>query len=124
MQKMYANIDFDNNNQIIVGIKPIIFGDIEYTGCKKIKLVNYDIKDENGNTITMQKIDDNSPVEYDNLTQLFMDADNSKNANAQLLAQYAKSQINNATLVSQNAKQQLINAQLLTEIAKLKGSTK
>lgn len=100
----------DNSNEMVVGLAPIVIGDIEFFGCKKLKLVDYQTKDENDKDVTKQKVDNNAPVEYDSLTQLFMGVDNSKLSNAQLLTQLAK--------------QQLINAQLLTEIAKLKGSTK
>lgn len=110
MQKMYASMQADNANEMVVGLAPIVIGDIEFFGCKKLKLVDYQTKDENDKEVTKQKVDNNVPVEYDSLTQLFMGVDNSKLSNAQLLTQLAK--------------QQLINAQLLSEIAHLKGSIK
>lgn len=89
----------------------IIFGNIEFLGYEEIKMKRVKREDSSdGQGDYTYIVDEDTPVQYDNLTTLIMDTQNSKQANADLLSQLAQTK--------------LTNAQLLTEIAKLKGSTK
>lgn len=119
MEKIYASIPTDNSNSHFYRIKPINIFNSLYYGYKIVSLVKSDNINSQGQYDYVE--DKDAPVEYDNLTQLIKDSSNTKQANAVLLSQYAKSQVANASLISQSAQQKLINAQLLSELAKLKG---
>ncbi|UQS85798.1 hypothetical protein MOO46_07340 (plasmid) [Apilactobacillus apisilvae] len=115
MQEMHARMTIDNGeNAMIVGIEPINLGNFKFYGCKKVFLKNYVEKDEQGNEITKQKVDDTKHPVYDNWSQSFVDIQNQQENAAQMLSNSAKSAITNYQIQQQQA-------MILSEIAKLKG---
>lgn len=95
MQEMHARMTANSQNEMIVGLDPITIGNIKFFGCKKVKLVNYQSKDESGNEVTKQKIDASQPVEYDDLTKNFIDSENNNQFNMnQMLNNMQQKQIN------------------------------
>ncbi|TPR20006.1 hypothetical protein DY138_00790 [Apilactobacillus timberlakei] len=107
---LYAQPVEDNDIYVrYIGTEPINIGKIKYYGYRKEYLKEVD--DSNADHGKRMIIDDSKPPQYDEITQLFMDSQNTNQLNAKLMLD--------------NFNQKRINAQMMLEINNLKsGGTK
>lgn len=108
MKKQYAQLE--NNDNFATYLDPILIGDYLYYGLKiqPYKTVEDEDYVNNEGKHVKTIVNEDVPPTYDNLTQLIVDTQNSKQANTDLLSELAQTK--------------LTNAQLLIELAKLKGA--